>query len=129
MKMDLKRSSSLYFLIIAIIGLINIVVFWFSQKESSENEALVIHTHEVIQLSTELLSSIKDAETGQRGYLLTLNEEYLKPYIEGVNASQQKLSLLKDKISNNMIQQARIDSIKQLLDSKLDELGETIALA
>src|SRR5882724_6364388 len=38
------------------------------------------HTHEVLTKLTELLSTLQDAETGQRGFLITGEERYLEPY-------------------------------------------------
>ncbi|HEY0300042.1 MAG TPA: CHASE3 domain-containing protein, partial [Rhizomicrobium sp.] len=43
-------------------------------------QAWVLHTYEVIDTLRNVLVDATDAETGQRGYLLTHNEAYLKPY-------------------------------------------------
>ncbi|WP_242504916.1 CHASE3 domain-containing protein [Aliivibrio finisterrensis] len=54
----------------------------------------VIHTHDVITNSEKLLSSLKDAETGQRGFLLTHNVSYLQPYYMGDSEALIKTSQL-----------------------------------
>lgn len=48
------------------------------------NTQQVMHTHKVILGANRLLSEIKDAETGQRGYVLTGNDSYLAPYNSAV---------------------------------------------
>src|ERR1700722_14648556 len=50
----------------------------------SEHDHWVAHTHEVLAQLSEALSTIQDAETGQRGYLLTDRDEYLLPYRQAV---------------------------------------------
>jgi CHASE3 domain sensor protein len=45
-----------------------------------DNNQKIVESHEVITALDELLSSTQDAETGQRGFLLTNNERYLEPY-------------------------------------------------
>ncbi len=46
----------------------------------AQNAGLTTHTMEVLQRVDGLFSSLKDAETGQRGFLLTSREDYLEPY-------------------------------------------------
>ena len=41
---------------------------------------MVAHTHEVLDALEQLISTLKDAETGQRGYLITGEPRYLDPY-------------------------------------------------
>lgn len=56
-------------------------------------------TNELVLKTTELLSIVKDAETGQRGYLLTNDPTYLDPfqsYIEKIDEEKQELSSLTD---------------------------------
>src|SRR6266849_2119675 len=45
-----------------------------------ENDAWVAHTYQVQTKLADLLSELKDAETGQRGYLITGVDSYLEPY-------------------------------------------------
>ena len=48
-----------------------------------ESSHRVVHTYKVEILLEEILSQLDDAETGQRGYLLTGNSKYLEPYESG----------------------------------------------
>ena len=56
------------------------VVEYRNLETLRDNNQKAIHSHEVDVALNDLLSSIQDAETGQRGFLLTNNERYLEPY-------------------------------------------------
>ncbi|WP_165188978.1 response regulator [Caulobacter soli] len=86
------------------------------------------HTHEVLISLDELLSTTQDAETGQRGYLLTGNDRYLEPYQRAVTAAASRVETVASLTKDNPVQQANIGPLKRHLDAKLGELAETIAL-
>ncbi len=88
----------------------------------------VSHTHDVQDNLSRMLSVLQDAETGQRGYLLTGNASYLKPYNAAVESYQSVKSQLRDLTANDPFQQARIDALEVHIVEKLDELAETISL-
>src|ERR1700748_1638785 len=60
------------------------------QVLKTDNEKIV-HSHDVINALDTLLSMMQDAETGQRGYLLTGNEKYLQPYEEALSKVDSEL--------------------------------------
>jgi CheY-like chemotaxis protein/CHASE3 domain sensor protein len=92
-----------------------------------DNQAIV-HSGNVIMALHQLLSSTQDAETGQRGFLLTGNEDYLAPY----NAALLAIPPLEAEIgaltADNPVQQGRIPNLKAHIGAKLAELAQTIAL-
>jgi len=88
----------------------------------------VTQTLEVRHRLEELLSSVKDAETGQRGFLLTGEERYLDPYTNAKAALPGELKGLRSLTGDNPRQQQRIDTLEQLTVEKTAELGQTIAL-
>lgn len=91
-------------------------------------EHWVIHTQEVRDKLANLQSELKDAETGQRGYVITGVEDYLQPYNSAVASIYSMLADLKTLTSDNPNQQRRLDDLKPLIDGKLAELRETIDL-
>jgi signal transduction histidine kinase/CheY-like chemotaxis protein/CHASE3 domain sensor protein len=93
-----------------------------------EDNQMIVHSHQVISTLDELLSMAKDAETGQRGFLLTDNERYLEPYNAAVAAVGSQLDELARLTRDNPQQQARIAPLKMHIDAKLAELKETIDL-
>ena len=86
------------------------------------------HTREVLGGVDELLSAMKDAETGQRGYIITGEARYLEPYQGAREAVDQKLKYLLESTADNPIQQRRLAAIEPLFVSKFAELQETIDL-
>lgn len=94
----------------------------------SDNMVWVNHTNEVLIEIEQLQSSLKDAETGQRGYLLTGVDSYLDPYQNSVQNVEESFVKLKSLTSDNQNQQKRLSKIKPLIDDKYAELQETIDL-
>ncbi len=93
-----------------------------------EDSQQIIHSHEVITTLDGLLSNVKDAETGQRGFLLTDNERYLEPYNAALQAVSSQLDELSPLTRDNQKQQNRIGPLKQHVDAELAELKQTIEL-
>lgn len=73
-------------------------------------------------------AAIKDAETGQRGYLLTGDPAYLQPYELAANSLQEHLAELKASAEQYPTQRQLAAQIDELAQQKLRELNETIAL-
>ncbi|WP_077034483.1 response regulator [Pelomonas sp. KK5] len=86
------------------------------------------HTLEVIEQLQTTASILKDAETGQRGYLLTGNESYLLPFTAAKGAIGGSVRMLRELTADNPRQQTRVDQLQQLVRDKLAELEESIAL-
>lgn len=93
-----------------------------------ENERWVSHTHRVLTELEATLSTLKDAETGQRGYLLTGEERYLEPYHSAIARINQQVVGLQQLTADNNRQQQRISDLKIAINSKLAELEGTINL-
>ena len=70
-------AALLFFLISGAVSFSNVQIL-------KSDSAKIAHTHDVIVALDTLLSTMLDAETGQRGFLLTGNEQYLQPYDDAV---------------------------------------------
>jgi methyl-accepting chemotaxis protein len=86
------------------------------------------HTYQVLQQAEAVSKLLVDAETGQRGFLLTGTERYLQPYSAALGALGPGIARLADLTSDNPRQQARLPTLRELVRQKTDELAETIAL-
>ena len=98
---------------------------WLQYRKTTH---LVEHTYQVMAAVEMLRSSVEDAETSQRGYLITGDQQYLTPYraaLSGTALSQSKLRRL---MAGNPQQQARLAILDQATATKLDELEQTIHL-
>jgi methyl-accepting chemotaxis protein len=103
-------------------------VSYNSTSKLIDSAEWVRHTHEVLNGLDEVLSAFKDAETGQRGYVITGEARYLEPYQGARAVVDQKLRLLRELTADNPIQQQRLTAIDPLVASKFAELQETIDL-
>lgn len=96
-------------------------------KEQKEKFVWVQHTNEVIVECKNLLNALIDVETGQRGFLLTRNKEYLEPYVDGKSSAHKIFSSLYDLTLDNHIQTVRLKKVRELMKLKLNELNATIS--
>lgn len=88
----------------------------------------VTHSHQVLEHISETLSLLKDAETGQRGYVITGDEAFLEPYQTGTTDVHPVVKELRELTADNPNQQKRIDQMEPLIAAKLDELKRTVDL-
>jgi PAS domain S-box-containing protein len=97
-------------------------------QELRSNAGRVAQTHEVLEALESAVSTVKDAETGQRGYLLTGDESYLAPYQEAMAHAGKDLDKLERLAAQDALGPKRVTALKTLVAAKLDELAATIAL-
>jgi len=102
------------------------VLSYGSLRTQASSAELVRHTMEVVERLKTLLSSLKDAETGQRGYLLTGDATYLQPYAEASRSLPEQLARLRGLVADNALQVQRLDTLGPLVEAKLAELRQTI---
>jgi len=88
----------------------------------------IAKTYEIRRQASELMLAVVDAETGQRGYLITRDEAYLKPYNVAVGNLSQTYQSLLALLGDNPTQRARIDELVPDLDAKRAEMARTIEL-
>jgi signal transduction histidine kinase len=106
---------------------INAFAYWrVNQNKSTFAQAA--HIRKVLEQLKTVSSDIKDAETGQRGYLLTGNGNYLEPYLAAVAKIRSEIQELKTLTANNPNQQRQLDALNALVTEKVAELDQTIDL-
>ena len=126
--MPLLRGSPFAFPLAALVALA-----FFMISESSYRQATATFEELEIQGTARttiqvLRRSLTDAETGERGYLLTSRKEYLKPYIEAQTQVAQSLDWLTRYYSVEPATAALMKQISLAARDKLSELAETIKL-
>ena len=86
------------------------------------------HSNQVLSTLKDLAIAVRDAETGQRGYLLTDKADYLTPY----KAALDRVGLLQGELqkltADSEIQQAHLRVLAPLIQRKLEELAQTVQL-
>ena len=96
------------------------VVSYYNASRLIENDTWVKHTHQVRTDLALLLSQLKDAETGQRGYIITGVDSYLEPYQSAVAAIPATLDNLRRLTADNAGQQRRLSAICARAKSRSD---------
>ncbi|PZR03820.1 MAG: histidine kinase, partial [Flavobacterium psychrophilum] len=108
------------------------LVIAFVNFRSSEARGQAVNAMDRTTLAMRQLSqlnaSLKDAETGQRGFLLTGDQAYLQPYQQARDVLQKQLEALKARTSSDSVQHRLLDQIEDISTQKLRELQETIDL-
>jgi PAS domain S-box-containing protein len=88
-------------------------------REVATSVQWVSHTNEVLTRLEAVLSTLKDAETGQRGYLLTGEPAYLEPYRDAVDRLPRQIADLRQVTLDNPAQTVRVLRLDQLASEQL----------
>lgn len=97
-------------------------------QRARESRQAVRHSRDAIDRATTTFSLLQDAETGQRGYLLTGSARYLEPYEHARRELAADTAALRRAIGDDTVQARRLDSLETLLQLKTSELAESIRL-
>ncbi len=93
-----------------------------------ETSGQVVHTYEVLDALDGIKELLKDAETGQRGFLITGADAYLTPYDNASSATTSAVDAVAVLTADNATQQQRIATLRPLITAKFAEMKETIDL-
>ncbi|GAB2722096.1 PAS domain-containing sensor histidine kinase [Hymenobacter frigidus] len=118
--MTLKTDTKIilgFALAVGILLLTAAASFW-SIRGLSVQTAKVEHTYQVLQEVESVTAVLKDAQAGTRGYLLTGDTVYLRPYSMATNQLPASLARLQALTSDNSSQQARLDSLRMLVEQE-----------
>lgn len=112
---------------LTLVAAAGVAVYFGTVSISKSGEKRVI-IEEHLKLITHVLSTLKDAETGQRGFLLTGKKEYLSPFNEAVRNIPGEMTSLKGALLLDPDQSRIFSAYTALVESKLAELKLTISL-
>ena len=130
MRWNVGTKISVGFAITLAIFVIVGAVSYQSVTKQTEAAAWVAHTREVQNQLTQLLSNLQDAETGQRGYVITGADELSRTLQRAAPAQvEENRRHLAELVSDNPGQQARADALAPLIADKLAELQQTVETA
>src|SRR5262249_18234104 len=117
------------FVILLLFLSINAVVSQRSTRRLIQNEQLVAHTHEVLANLDRTLALLTEAESGQRGFILTGDEIYLTNYNEDLRQIPPQLQQLKQLMVDNNNQQQQLARLEEEVDARMRTLNEVLAIA
>jgi signal transduction histidine kinase len=129
MKLNIRERIYVIGLIISVIVffIINAVSYWSTRKHI-ESRTEIETTLETIYELENLISMIKDAETGQRGFIITGDWAFLEPYYIGVTAVHKSMTLLKVMNEDEAQILQRLDIILGMIERRFDQFYKAIRL-
>jgi two-component sensor histidine kinase/CHASE3 domain sensor protein len=126
----LARWSTLAVFGINAAALLGSVVLIFGTIESERRQREQARdTAEILAELANINRAVLNAETGQRGYLITLDRRYLGPYLAARDLYPPAVARLRALVGSDDSRQAELlDRIENLADSKFAEMRETVGL-
>ncbi len=128
MKWFTERSIAAGSAIIVIVLVVNGFLSYRSTSILVQNHRLVSHTHDIILGIEEILSTLKDAETGQRGYIITGDDSYLAPYYQAQSQIGPLISRVGGLLAGDAGQSVRIEELGRLVRERFAILEGNINL-
>lgn len=128
---DSRRHA--WWLVIGAFIVLAVVISLFSfqvmrvAQERREAERWHVHTLEVLLLAEDFRIATFDSLRGERGYLLTNNPDFLRPYHAGRRTAPLLLSRLEHLVRDNPGQLRNLAAIRSLLPTYLAVLDGTVA--
>ena len=126
MKIRIKFAIA-FALGLLIIGGVGIQSYLEIQRLSEANR-WVVHTHKVMEVLENVISMLTDAETGQRGYLLTDKDSYLEPYNSALLDIPKAFIDVASLINDDPQQLKSLRQLQKLSFERLTVIKETIKL-
>ena len=122
-------SLALFALVAASLLAAMVLIFSTVRAERAER-VQVAQTREVLDALREIVAATLNAETGQRGYVITLDGRYLAPFKLGAAsypAAMRRLHVLLDP-AVDVRQRSLVARVEKLADAKFAEMAETVSL-
>jgi signal transduction histidine kinase/ActR/RegA family two-component response regulator len=121
MRMQLMPLLLGFLVLAAIVGMRS----WMSESQREKTQAARQGFDIELRLLS-MLSTLQDAETGQRGFLLTGEETYLEPYNSALRSLPTEVNALRDSLGPNSENRAQIDQLQVAIGDKFTELAEVL---
>lgn len=128
MKRAVGIAASLSFGLAVIALLLTGWLSYENIRRISRNDALVIHTHDVLDELRDLTATLSEAESRQRSYLLTGEQVYLAPYRVAAGAGERSLGRLQRLTVDNPIQQERLRRLQPMVQNRLASLESGVKI-
>lgn len=117
--MSIKTKNLRIIFIFTISFVILLSIYSYSKIITLIKSAELVNNTTQLTLKLEkVIGSLKEAEAGQRGYLLTHDKEFLKPFNKGLNEYPQNINAVKKLIINKPNQQKRLLNVEKLAKNK-----------
>jgi len=124
--MNLRQIVPSGFGIVFLVVLIATVFSEITTNSLEDASSWLAHTYDVKESLAELEKTLVDAETGQRGFIYSGQEEFLQPYNKAVSTIDQQVENLAITISDNPIQIKNVKEFEKIATEEMEYLQTTI---
>lgn len=114
-------------LVLAMLSL-NILVAFASLRTITRIVRQSGHSRAILSELEGMMTALTEAESGQRGYLLTGYVLYLEPYRKALSTLPGRLTRLESMVANNPDQKRRVNELSRLLDQRRRDLGQAVVM-
>jgi PAS domain S-box-containing protein len=128
MRRSVERNVIIGLVVVFLVLIANTILSNQAANTLVRDGELVAHSHETQTVIEDALSTVLQAESSARGYVITGDESHLEPYRQAVAAIDRKLERLGQLIAGNPGQQQRLVFLRGGARARLDHLGEIIDL-
>ena len=129
---SLKRTSARFgFVVLGLAAVFNLGALSVAETSYEALElssGAVVRTQRGTSAIDRLRIDILDAETGQRGFILTGDNAYLVPYQQAQNRLRGDLDALQGLLGDNPVQASQLATVRRLLSDRFDDIDTTIKL-
>jgi PAS domain S-box-containing protein len=122
-----RRTSTIGLALIVLLLVLNVVVSQWNIRRLVENEHRVVHTQQVLTTLEEVLASVTETETAERGYLITGETDYLRSYQTAIDGTERTLERLRNLTRDDVKVRPHINALDERVQLRFDELRKAIA--
>jgi signal transduction histidine kinase/DNA-binding response OmpR family regulator/CHASE3 domain sensor protein len=120
------KNLKLVFVISTALLAISLISSLFSIDQLAHSSKLVNHTNEVLIETENMISHVKDAETNQRGYVITLDPVFLEPFENAKKKAFISNANVRDLTIDNAVQQQNLEEARVLIKQRFDQMQRVI---
>ena len=121
-----SRGVLLGFVMVFATLVVNASIAYLNLSRLTQNNRRVEESHEVLLGLIDLQATVIDAETGQRGYLITGDSNYLAPYQLATDTLSEKMRKFKQRLADNPAQQAHYAELEAQIERRMKLTAQNI---
>lgn len=126
----MSRTYVRIFFLGILVVLISVALLTFSNLNNyTEEVRLIRHSNRVLTAIQTVMSSVRDAETGHRGYQLTRDTTYLEPYYASLRSLPTQIATLDSLLAFDEIQSQRVDTLENKIENQFAIISQILSNA
>lgn len=124
-----RVAAQVGFVVLGLAALINLGALWMAESSYDALQSVVREAaleDRTIAAIDQLRIHLLDAETGQRGYVVTGDAEYLQPYHDAQRALPGDFETLQQLVGGDAVQASQLATVRRIADERMAEIAATI---